>query len=163
MVGGVTEELDLADIGGFAQATLSFALPQRGPIPNDWENADGLYCVRCGGKRRMSIVRLRWTGNSSQGRADFWADEACPGLFAMTCVQCQLRHTVLVHSGPDGPEIAIFSPERGGFSTPNTPENVRYYLDQAHRAESVGAPSAAVAMYRSAVEMLLFEQGYEEG
>jgi hypothetical protein len=65
--------------------------------------------------------------------------------------------------GPDGSELAIFSPARGGFSTPHTPESVKYYLDQAHRAESVGATSAAVAMYRSAAEMLLHHEGYTSG
>ena len=84
-------------------------------------------------------------------------------LLSAICVQCDLIHDVLIHEGPSGPEVAIFSPERGGFSTPNTPDNVKYYLDQAHRAESVGATSAAVTMYRSAVEMLLYEQGYTSG
>ena len=81
----------------------------------------------------------------------------------MTCVQCGLQHSAMVHRGPYGVELAIFSPERGGLSTPNTPPAVGYYLDQAHRAEAAGAASAAAGMYRSALEMLLFEQGYAKG
>jgi hypothetical protein len=48
-------------------------------------------------------------------------------------------------------------------ATPNTPAGVAYYLDQADRAECVGARTAAVAMYRAALEHLLFEQGYTTG
>jgi hypothetical protein len=51
----------------------------------------------------------------------------------------------------------------GGLSTPNTPPPVAYYLDQAHRARSVGALSAAAAMYRAALDQILFEQGFTEG
>jgi hypothetical protein len=40
---------------------------------------------------------------------------------------------------------------------------VAFYLDQAHRAQSVGANSASVAMFRGALEHLLFEQGYQKG
>lgn len=86
-----------------------------------------------------------------------------PALFTMMCAQCKSLHTALVHEGPDGYELAIFSAERGGFSTPHTPDSVSYYLDQAHRAESVGATSAAAGMYRSALEMLLYVQGYTKG
>jgi hypothetical protein len=48
-------------------------------------------------------------------------------------------------------------------STPNTPGAVAYYLDQAERSQAVAALSAAVAMYRAALEQLLFDQGYRDG
>ena len=86
-----------------------------------------------------------------------------PTLFEMTCVQCQTAYLALVHEGPDGWEVAFFSKERGGLSTPNTPSAVSFYLDQAHRSESVGALSAAAAMYRSALEMLLHQEGFTTG
>ncbi len=41
--------------------------------------------------------------------------------------------------------------------------NDTYYLDQAYRAQSVGANSGAVAMFRAALDHLLFEQGYKSG
>jgi hypothetical protein len=50
----------------------------------------------------------------------------------------------------------------GGLATPHTPKLDAYYLAQAKRAQSVGANSAVVAMYRSALEHLLYEQGYED-
>jgi hypothetical protein len=96
-------------------------------------------------------------------KAEDTAEFLGPSLFLMTCVQCRTTCTALVHAGPDGWELAVFSVDRGGLSTPNTPAAVSYYLDQAHRAESVGAMSAAAGMYRSALEILLFEQKYKDG
>jgi hypothetical protein len=40
---------------------------------------------------------------------------------------------------------------------------VKYYLDQASLAESVGAKSAAAAMYRAALDQILYEQGFKDG
>lgn len=60
-------------------------------------------------------------------------------------------------------ELAALPESYGGLATPNTPPPVAYYLDQAHRARSVGARSAAAAMYRAALEQVLFEQGFTEG
>jgi hypothetical protein len=51
----------------------------------------------------------------------------------------------------------------GGLATPHTPQGVAFYLDQAYKAQTIGANSAAVAMYRGALERLLFEQGYQSG
>jgi hypothetical protein len=70
---------------------------------------------------------------------------------------------VLVHEGPNGIEIVAIPSAYGGVSTPNTPAAVAYYLDQAERSQAVGALSAAVAMYRAALEQLLFDQGYRDG
>jgi hypothetical protein len=78
-------------------------------------NGNGLYCVRCGGKRRMAIYRLYWSGQRPND-ASFDGD---PALFKLVCIQCRLEHTAVVHHGPDGEELAIFSAERGGLSTPH--------------------------------------------
>lgn len=86
-----------------------------------------------------------------------------PSLFSFTCVQCGATFTVVIYQGPDGPSLAVLPSSRGGLTTPNTAPGVAYYLDQAHRAQSVGANSAAVAMFRGALEQLLFEQGYKTG
>jgi hypothetical protein len=112
----------------------------------------------------MSIQRLFWRANGADGSPMVFTREGeTPALFGLACMQCKTEATALVYAGPDGPDLAILSSARGGLSTPNTPDSVSYYLDQAHRAESIAATSAATAMYRSAVEMLLFEQGYQNG
>jgi len=57
----------------------------------------------------------------------------------------------------------MLSSTYGGLTTPHTPVGVAYYLDQAQRAHSVGANSAAVTMFRGALEHLLFQQGFKDG
>src|SRR5262249_22476780 len=82
-------------------------------------------------------------------------------LFSARCRQCGTGFTALVYSGPNGPALAVFPECPGGLATPNTPPAVSYYLDQASRAQSVGAQSAAIAMFRVALDQLLLEQGFE--
>jgi hypothetical protein len=78
-------------------------------------------------------------------------------------VQCKSNLTLVVSPGPQGIQLVALPETYGGLSTPNTPDGVKYYLDQAERARSVGALSAAVVMFRSALEHLLHEQGFTEG
>lgn len=112
----------------------------------------------------MVIRRLFWRADYRSGDFQgFHGPQETPALFSLECVQCKNENAATVFAGPDGPDLAILTGSRGGLSTPNTPDSVSYYLDQAHRAESMSATSAATAMYRSAVEMLLFEQGYQYG
>lgn len=51
----------------------------------------------------------------------------------------------------------------GSVAATNAPAPVRYYLDEAARCRWGEARSAATAMFRSALEHLLFEQGYKKG
>ena len=53
-----------------------------------------------------------------------WA--LAPSLFV-------LEFTLVIYVGDTGPRLAIFPSVEGGLSTPNTPNGVRYYLDQAAR------------------------------
>lgn len=108
-----------------------------------------LHCSTCGDARRMKAQRL-FRANATR-------------LVRLCCVQCDGVFIALRYAGPQGPSLAIFSEALGGLSTPNTPKPVAFYLDQAHRAHSVGAHSAAVAMYRAALEHLLHQQGYTQG
>ncbi len=91
------------------------------------------------------------------------ADDPSPALFVAICLQCGSHLTLLAHRGPEGMAVVALPVTYGGLATPSTPEGVAYYLDQAQRSFAVGALSAAVAMYRSALEHLLHEQGYTEG
>lgn len=60
-------------------------------------------------------------------------------------------------------ELVVLHDTYGGCGTSNSPYEVKYYIDQAFRAKSVNALSAAMSMYRSALEWLLYEQGYQSG
>lgn len=86
-----------------------------------------------------------------------------PTLFSYTCLQCGTVFAALLYAGPDGPDVVVLANERGGIKTPHTPDGVGYYTDQAGRCIAVGARTAALAMYRSALEQLLFEQGFTQG
>lgn len=86
-----------------------------------------------------------------------------PVLAILTCVQCDTLFTAVLYRGPEGKSLAVLPSTYGGLTTPHTPKGVAYYLDQAQRAKAVGANSAAVAMFRGALEHLLFEQGFKLG
>jgi hypothetical protein len=132
---------------------------------------DGTFCSRCGERRRMVLQRLHagddWTPTPRRGehgrplRSTFDLHE--PSLFAALCLQCDGVLTLVVYCGPDGAALVALPSSYGGLATPNTPDGVAYYLDQAQRAQAVGALSGAVAMYRAALEHLLQEQGYTSG
>jgi hypothetical protein len=137
-------------------------------------DAESLYCAKCGGARRVVITPV-WSRprdhaqskgelgglNLADGSTTAIAKQLAPSLFAIHCYQCSSTFTAVIYRGPSGPQLAVFADHLGGLSTPNTPEPVAYYLDQAHRAQSVGAYSAAVAMFRAALEHILFGEGYE--
>jgi hypothetical protein len=133
---------------------------------------DGMYCAGCGGYRRIAIEQIytRWkppTSQAGQQTSGLTDDELlrkmAPSVYIFACVQCDARSTALLYAGPDRQiQLAVFPDHRGGLSTPRTPSGVAFYLDQANRAQSGGALSAAVAMYRAALEHLLFEQGYTD-
>jgi hypothetical protein len=129
-------------------------------------SAGDIYCPACGGPRRVTILQVTpFRGGlgylaTDDASPDAIAIQLAPALFVFTCLQSGTRFTALLFTGPDGFELAVFPSVRGGLSTPHTPPAIGYYLDQAQRAQSVGANSAAVAMYRAALEQVLFEQGY---
>jgi hypothetical protein len=131
--------------------------------------ASDIYCPVCGGPRRVWLNVLHWTRptrsfggglNLADISTDAIAEQIAPGLFLLTCVQCSTQFTATVFRGPSGYELALFPTASGGLATPHTPEAVGYYLDQAERAQNVGANSAAVTMYRAALEHLLHEQDF---
>ena len=77
------------------------------------------------------------------------------------CLQCDTEAIGVLQK--DAEKLRLYWPVVADLATPRTPKAVAYYLDQAARCESVGANSAAIVMYRSALENLLHEQNYREG
>jgi hypothetical protein len=125
-----------------------------------------IHCSSCGDYRRVYISALyapAGIANIEGWELDHAKIQLSPSLLTYECVQCSAKFTALIYEGPSGPELAVFPDTHGGLSTPNTAEGVKYYLDQAHRSQSVGAFSAAIAMYRAALDYLLFDQGFEKG
>jgi hypothetical protein len=114
------------------------------------QNAGSLHCPTCGDSRRVHMYIFLKLNNAS-------ADP--PLLATLKCVQCDTIFTAVLYRSPEGVSLAVLPSTYGGLTTPHTPIGVAYYLDQAQRAKAVGAHSAAVAMFRGALEHLLFEQG----
>jgi hypothetical protein len=121
-----------------------------------------LYCPKCADSRRMRVSVQSTTDEKPSLNTAEALGKLVPSLFLLHCVQCSAEFTAVVHHGPDGPALCILPSVRGGLSTSHSPEGVLFYLDQAQRAVSAGAHSAAVAMYRGALDQLLFEQGYTD-
>jgi len=86
-----------------------------------------------------------------------------PSFWICICNQCKTYHYLVIFPNENKPKAVLLSDSLSGISTPNTPPPVMYYLDQAFKAKMIGANSACIAMYRSALEQLLFEQGYING
>lgn len=154
-------------------------------LSNYWAIAKGelfiigeIYCAKCGGNRRThakallcddTVLRPAGLPLPPDLQAQMGPPKPtepsivralAPSLFELTCGQCDSEFTLVIYVGDNGPRLAIFPSVEGGLSTPNTPNGVRYYLDQAARAHGVGANSAAIAMFRAALDFLLFEQNY---
>lgn len=128
--------------------------------------AGDLYCPSCGGTRRMVITPISMPSELYNPHMQSYYqlvdnEEIIPALFIFRCVQCETKFTAIIYKGPDGASLALLPSCRGGLTTPHTPPGVAYYLDQAHKAQSVGANSATIAMFRGALEHLLFQQGYK--
>jgi hypothetical protein len=118
----------------------------------------------------MTLIRLHWTDRWAGGYATEAnrivlppSDEPSPSLFVAICLECESLMTLVVFPGPQGMQLVALPSTYGGLSTPNTPESVAFYLDQAQKCQAMGALSAAVAMYRAALEHVLHEQGYTDG
>jgi hypothetical protein len=125
---------------------------------------DELFCPKCGNIRRCDVIQVTWDSkfyiNCYLDKVDFGE---LPYLFKATCLQCGSETLLLLYNGPEEVELAVLHNTYSGCVTPNSPKEVKYYIDQAYRSRSVGAVSAAMAMYRSALEWLLYEQGFKSG
>jgi len=120
-----------------------------------------MHCSKCGEDRRMVVIVYHhpWKNVGVINRHDH--DYHTPSLLSYICRECDVHYTAVLFTTQHGRELAVFPSIFGGVATPNTPAAIGYYLDQAHRAFSGGAKSASVAMYRAALEHLLFEQGFK--
>ncbi|MDQ2088138.1 DUF4145 domain-containing protein [Herbivorax sp. ANBcel31] len=86
-----------------------------------------------------------------------------PSLYECKCLQCNMFYTAIIYRGSKEQMLVLLPDTDGGVTTPHTPESVSYYLDQAYKAHTIGANSAAATMYRSSLEQILYEQDYKKG
>jgi hypothetical protein len=152
---------------------------RRGLSNDDPSHIGMLYCPICSGYSGMKLDTLYFEstvgkelyselvkedtlgfGRTSRQKPLEYSD---PSLFRLSCVNCPNTFYVLVYKNETGPKLLNFSVRGGGVATPNTPPLVRYYLEQAYKAQSATAYSAALTMYRAALEQLLEDKGFNGG
>lgn len=120
---------------------------------------DDFFCTFCNDKRK-GYVTLK---TSLKNPTINCINENLPMMFQATCYQCNHKTAFILFLKNDELDLVTLSDYYSGVGTENTPTPIKYYLDQAFRAKTAGAISAAAAMYRSALEWILYDQGYKEG
>jgi len=139
-----------------------------------------MHCSRCGDIRKNEVFPLSLNDNfndkyfeqlqiSRRQKKQYHQGNFINTVYSMLfpsfwkcqCLQCDSISYIVLYKGPRRIyELIVLASSDGGLSTPNTPNNVSFYLDQANKSHIMGANSAAMAMYRSAIEHILVEQGY---
>ncbi len=120
------------------------------------------FCPKCGDVRKC-ICECLMDNNRYECDKINGVTTPIPWLLKVVCSQCDSKSLLLIYEGANGTELAVLHDTYGGCMTPNTPPEIKYYIDQAYRARMVGATSAAATMYRSALEMLLYKEGFTDG
>lgn len=156
----------ISDVGEFA-----IALDRRKKFEMDVK----VYCPVCARDNRFSIspefvsMNERFTESYPLTRAPIWTSIAqnlkdfVGSQFSFSCATCNSKARSLVHPVGGKIENLVFFETRGSVATNNTPEAVKHYLEQAHLSFSVKCHSAAQAMYRTALDALLYHEGYQTG
>ncbi|HYS21208.1 MAG TPA: hypothetical protein VEO73_09000 [Gemmatimonadales bacterium] len=132
-----------------------------------WRPGQGpIYCPGCGDQRQASVYFFSggspWQHKASELGVEYLISEQVHVL--CMCRQCNFSYMGCVFKSDDESPIYVLVPTRpGGVVTPHTPTSVAYYLDQAQRAEGLGATAAALPMYRAALDRVLYIAGFKKG
>lgn len=84
-------------------------------------------------------------------------------ILSATCGNCRSTSIIFYYKTKTDERLVLIHPEESERADSPVHKEVLYYLSQARRSHSVGANSASVAMYRAALEQLLYHQGYQNG
>lgn len=134
---------------------------------NSWITAnefiEGMFCPVCGDVRKHKVKCAEVNRGFGIDKSNNIKLNHFPFAHTATCLQCDAKTQLVLYEGPENIELAILRNHYGGCVTEHTPYEVKFYIDQASRARMMGALSAAMAMYRSALEWILYNQGYTTG
>lgn len=128
------------------------------------EHIDEQFCPHCGAIRKCELTNITY-----DNRYRYTTDKEIkfisnlPYVYKTRCLQCDHEAILIIYAVEKEIKMAVLHDTYSGCITPNTPTEVKYYIDQAFRARSMGAYSAAMAMYRSALEWIMYGQGYTDG
>lgn len=144
-------------------------------LPKDYfKNAGNLYCTSCTEFSGMKITTLFFEKTVAQELFKALTEEddlglnttpksittSDPSLFRLNCVNCSNITYAIIFKSKNNPKLVLIPTRSGGIATPNTPEIVRYFADQAHKAQLATAYSGALVMYRAALEQILLDKGF---
>jgi hypothetical protein len=129
-----------------------------------------LYCPGCGDERRM-FIREKYIGYRAFypipagdliRKAELYTGGCLHAVLGLRCAQCDTTFIAIMYDGPNGHTLCLLPSTHGGPATLRSPESVKFYCDQAGRAASVGAYTAALAMLRPAVDIVLELHGFKQ-
>lgn len=83
-------------------------------------------------------------------------------IYKHTCAQCENEIFLIKHPVDGQSSLTFVYNAEIQYDWSCVPDGINYYMAQAFKSRSVGANSAAMAMYRSALEWLLFSLGFKE-
>lgn len=142
------------------------------------------FCPHCGDERRMKIELKHFDDDRNPYRYLMGAPHGTiypnnlnsierkksvdiskfPIILKCTCLQCNSQVITLIYLDANQKlKYAFLYDTYTGAITPNTPDEIKYYLTEAFKCRAIGAYSATVAMYRSALEWLMYLNDYKDG
>lgn len=137
------------------------------------------FCPCCGDDRRMNMI-MQTSDNAAYNkplkigapydinkttvnRKESVSNTSFPIILNLECMQCEKHIIVVIYKFNDELKKVFLYDNYAGAGTPHTPQGIKYYLNQAFLCKSIGAYSASVAMYRSALDWLMELNGYAKG
>lgn len=84
-------------------------------------------------------------------------------VLGIKCVNCKHQSIALLIQNLSDYQLIFVHKDKNYLGSPNANPEVKYYINQANNCHSVGANSASVAMFRAALEQLLYHNGFKDG
>ncbi len=115
------------------------------------------YCPACNDMRVGDVYITNYIihgSNSYRGEST---------IYVHKCLQCEHETILILHKVDDELTMTSVYSTNQAFDSNTVNKSVCYYMSEALRAESSGAYSASMAMYRATLDCLLYDQGFHEG
>lgn len=139
-----------------------------------------LWCPHCRMQNRFWMQPEHLTINPHHTKTQFqghYSAHGCPtwqniksnpedlkgSQFRFHCASCHTKAIALIAIVSSRFSVLVFFEKNSSIATPNTPENIKYYLEQAYQCYVMKAYSATLAMFRTALDALLFNAGFKKG
>lgn len=124
------------------------------------------YCNNCLDDRKMNVINVKMREDKNRNVYNNFEEGFqlnLPLVYKLECLQCKSKACLIIQKMNNEVKDIILYEKSGGCASKNSPDGVKYYLNEAKLSKQIGAKSASMAMYRAALDFLLFEQGYTQG